>query len=55
MFTSNAAMGTAHANWAKFGVVGRVLVEGHEIIGGEGLLELWWDISIENEFKGAGE
>ena len=55
VFSGNAAMSTAHAHWVKFGVVGRVLVEGHEVIGGKGLLELWWDISIENEFKGAGE
>ena len=48
-------MGTAHANWAKFGVVRRVLVEGHEVIGREGLFQLRWDVSIEDEFKGAGE
>ena len=54
-FTSNAAIGASHANGTKFGVVRGVLVEGHEVIGREGLFQLWWDVSIEDEFKGAGE
>ena len=36
-------------------MVRRVFVEGHEVVGREGLFEFWWDMGVENELKGPGE